>query len=203
MRGMVEALRAGCVAAGLLAAVLPRPAAAQPYAGSLYFPNNAGGLVSGTGAAVSLGTGLTLSGGTLTAAGGSGGSAVRAGQFELETPGSQPLTTSPYYLSVYLPLPGTVLDARAAGLSASGANLQYAVHLVHAGTDSVVTGLGAVAVCDGESTCAAGTTGTYAAPLLTSATGANTYVAGDQLYVSFSAVGGTFTNFTLHLDVSQ
>jgi len=74
---------------------------------------------------------------------------------------------------------------------------------VHAGVDSVVAGLSAVGVCDGESTCAAGTTATYAAPLLTSATGANTYVAGDQLYVSFSAVGGTFTNFNLHVDVTQ
>jgi len=189
-------------AAALAALTLPALAQSSNSHNSGYFPGGTG-LAAANGDLVTLGTGLTLSGGILTAAGGTGGSAVRAGQYELGTPGGQPLTTAPYYLSVYLPLPGTVLDARAAGLSSSGANLQYTVHLVHAGVDSVVAGLSAVGVCDGESTCAAGTTATYAAPLLTSATGANTYVAGDQLYVSFSAVGGTFTNFNLHIDVTQ
>ncbi len=171
--------------------------------GSGYFPGCANALVSAAGDCITLGSGVTLSGNILTSSGGSGGSAVRAQQYEVETPGSAPLTTSPYYLTTYAEEAGTINYARVAMLAASGGNFKYVVHIVHSGTDTPVVGLNNNGVCNGETGCPAAQLGTYASPNVVQATGSNTYVVGDQIYVSFNTVGGTFTNVSFHLSVTQ
>jgi len=196
---VTRALLAAAVA--LAALTLPALAQSPNSHNSGYFPGGTG-LAAANGDLVTLGTGLTLSGGILTAAG-TGGSAVRAAQFEMQTPGGGPLTTVPYYLTTYAELPGTIAYARVAMLAASGGNFQYVVHIVHAGTDTPVTGLNNVGVCNGESGCTTAQLGTYASPNAAQATAANTYVVGDQIYVSFNTVGGTFTNVNFHLGVVQ
>lgn len=93
-------------------ATLALPALAQPVNShnSGYFPGGVG-LAAANGDLVTLGTGLTLSGGTLTAAGGTNGSAVRARAYSLSTPNGGPVTTTPYYPIPYALLPGTINGA--------------------------------------------------------------------------------------------
>jgi len=201
------------LAATIFAAGFSASAFADPV--NSFFPGGMGKLVDANGNVVTPGTCLSLTSGTLSGtcsggAAGTGGSAVRAGQLEMQTPGGGPIITAPYYLTTYAELPGTITGARVSGLSASGANLQFVVHVVHpvAGgtpTDTIVGNLNNVGVCDGEASCSAGTTAnaTYAAPLYVATKVPNTYAAGDLIYVSYNSVGGIFTNFNLHLDLVQ
>ena len=170
-----------------------------------FFPGGAGKLVDANGNVVTPGTCLSLTSGTLngTCSGGTGGSAVRAGQFEMQTPGGGPIISAPYYLTTYAELPGTITYSRVSMLAASGGNFQYVVHVVHGTTDTIVTGLNNVGVCNGEGGCGAAQLGTYARPNVAQATANNTYVVGDKIYVSFNTAGGTFTNVNLHLSVVQ
>lgn len=193
--------------AAMVAAGFSAPAAfADPV--NSFFPGGTGKLVDANGNAVTPGTCLSLTSGTLndTCSGsttGTGGSAVRAGQFEMQTPGGGPIVSAPYYLTTYTELPGTITYSRVSMLAASGGNFQYVVHVVHGATDTIVTGLNNVGVCNGEGGCGAAQLGTYASPNVAQATANNTYVVGDKIYVSFNAVGGTFTNVNLHLGVVQ
>jgi len=196
----------------LLAASAAQPALADPT--NAFFPGGTGKLVDANGSPVAVGTCLSLSNSTLTdtCSGGTGtgtsGSAVRAGQFEMQTPGGGPIITAPYYLTTYAELPGTITYARVSVLAASGGNFQYVVHIRHpvAGgtpTDTVVTGLNNNGICNGEGGCNAAQLGTYDSPNVKQATGNNTYAVGDMIYVSFNTVGGTFTNSNFRLGVVQ
>lgn len=201
--------------AAVVAAGFSAPTAfADPV--SSFFPGGTGKLVDANGNVVTPGTCLSLTSGTLndtcsgstagTGSGttaGTGGSAVRAGQFEMQTPGGGPIVSAPYYLTTYAELPGTITYSRVSMLAASGGNFQYVVHVVHGTTDTIVTGLNNVGVCNGEGGCGAAQLGTYASPNVAQATANNTYVVGDKIYVSFNTVGGTFTNVNLHLSVVQ
>lgn len=198
-------MRQGAAVLGLSLLLAPALSFAQGTShGSNYLPNCPNALVSASGDCVTIGSGIILSGNVLTASGGSGGSSGPiARQLEVSTPGGAPLTTTPYPVMLYAERAGTIRNARVAMLAASGANFQYVVHIVHNGTDTPVTGLNNVGVCDGESGCTAAQLGTYASPNLATATGANTYAVGDYVYFSFNTVGGTFTSVTAHLGVTD
>ena len=210
---MILKTLAGVLTITIAAGPLVSAAFADPV--NSFFPGGTGKLVDANGNVVTLGTCLALGSGTLNdtcSSTGTGsvtsGSAVRAGAYEISTPGSGPTITTPYYLTTYAELPGTITYARVSMLAASGGNYQYVVHVVHpvsggSPTDTIVTGLNNNGVCNGESGCGAAQLATYASPNVKQATGNNTYVAGDMIYVSFNNVGGTFTNSNFHLGVNQ
>lgn len=195
-------------------------------AGSLYLAGGSPvGLQATDGSAVQVGSGLSMSSGSLVATGtttvsggSSSGTTTKLYTITIYNGGAQggsggSIITTPYFFFLKAKLAGTIKDVSFALQSADGANFGGTVQVLAAasgasGAAVPVVFSGAsnplpVSNGEGGTTNQAGYLGSGIAPLTYTASSANTYAAGDMVQCTFSAVGGTFQCMTVQLGVVE